>query len=138
MAALDTAVTALTGAAGMNSVNGMKVYSRTIDFSVTNLASGDWFKLFTLPVDTIIKKAYINVLTAEAGNITLGITGALTAVSTTLSVATAIPAVGSVSDYIVLAATPDIVVCPDALLNSAKVQFVLVCVDLNSMSQDVQ
>ena len=123
MAALNTAVTALTSAAGVGVNNAVKVMSRVVDFSATNLASGDWFKIFTLPVGSVVKNVIVDVLTEETGNITLGVTGALTALSTSLSVAAKATLVGSVSNYVVVAATPSIVVCPDALLNSAVIRF---------------
>ena len=122
MAALDTTVSPLTGAAGIGVNNAVKVVSRVVDFSATNLASGDWFKLFTLQAGAIVDQVVMDVLTGETGNVTFGITGTLNALSTALSVASTATLVGTVKDYIVLSATPDIVICPDALLNSAVIR----------------
>ena len=72
--ALDTAVTALTGngvALGMKE----KVLQREVDFSVTNLAIGDWFRLFDLSTGHIVKWATIEIviLGTASATVSLGI-----------------------------------------------------------------
>ena len=137
MAALDTAVTPLTGAVGVGVNNALKSVDRVIDFSDTNLASGDWFKLFTLPAGSVIVQAALDVLTGEGATatVTLGITGTLNALSTALSIeTTGYTRVSTVKDYIVLSATPDIVVAADHAMDAAVVRFRLLYWDNSGMA----
>ena len=70
--AVDTSVTALTGngvALGMKE----KVLQREVDFSVTNLAAGDWFQLFDLSVGHIVNWAVIEIVTAGTASATVSL-----------------------------------------------------------------
>jgi hypothetical protein len=50
--AVDTAVTAQTGAAALGGK--VVMYQRLIDFSVTNLGVSNWFDLFQMPANALV------------------------------------------------------------------------------------
>jgi len=83
MAAVDTAVTAQTGAAAL----GQKVvlYQRLIDFSVTNLDDGDWFDLFQMPANALVLSGMAElVLTGTtSSNFTIGVEDGTTLLTAT-------------------------------------------------------
>jgi hypothetical protein len=86
--AVDTAIIAQSGAPAL--LQKVQAYQRNIDFSVTNLASGDHFELFDLEAGDVIIGGSVEVTTAGTGNhdLTLGIGGTGTELMTALPVDT--------------------------------------------------
>jgi hypothetical protein len=72
---VNTGYTALTGADSVALVNTLRVYRRTIDFSVVNLASTGWFALFAVPAGSELVSGVVQITTLDAGGgkINLGI-----------------------------------------------------------------
>lgn len=73
MAAVNTAITTRPGGFEVGPPNCLTVYQRTIDFSATgnNLANGDWFQLFTIPIGAVILDGLVKVVTVDAGGGTI-------------------------------------------------------------------
>lgn len=69
MAAVDTAVTALEGAMAIGPK--VQVMQRSVDFSVTNLAVGDWFELFQLEAGDVVIGGALEVTTAGTATATV-------------------------------------------------------------------
>lgn len=69
--AKDTALTAEAGAPALDPR--VVTMQREIDFSVTNLASGNHFELFDLPAGSQVLAAQLQVTTVDAGGGTLAL-----------------------------------------------------------------
>lgn len=86
--AKNTAISAQTGAPAL--LQKIWCYQRTIDFSATNLASGDHFELFQLEAGDVVIAGAFEVVTAGTGNhdATLGVGGTGTTLLTATPVDT--------------------------------------------------
>jgi len=71
--AQDTSLTALSGGSAVAFDCALKVYHRTIDFAVENLANGDHFQLFTLPAGAQVLGGICQITTLDAGGGTISI-----------------------------------------------------------------
>lgn len=128
--AVDTAVTAKTGFTPVGLENSLFVLTRTIDFSLHNLASGAWFELFTIPTGAMIVAGFYEILTLDAGGgtIALGTGGSnqlLTAAATS-----AVTKVKITNTDVILSATAAVAVtiaAGTAALTTAKVRVKLLC-----------
>jgi len=71
--AQDTSLTALSGGSAVAFDCALKMYHRTIDFSVENLASGDHFEVFTLPAGALVVAGIFQITTLDSGGGTLSL-----------------------------------------------------------------
>jgi hypothetical protein len=109
--AVDTAVTAQTGAASLGQK--IVIYQREVNFATTNLTSGDHFQLFSLPAESLVIGGQVEILLAGTAttDVTIGkttgtelLTGAnLDGTAGTVTVFTATTGVSFDSDTIDLA-----------------------------------
>lgn len=108
----------------------VSVAQELIDCSVTNVSAGDLVRVINVPANSLVKKVYLKVNTAETGNVTLGDSSDVDGYATTLSIAatgTLLPQTSaayttlggkfySSADYITMS--------PDANLDSAALKVV--------------